>query len=765
MLRRLIIAVACGLCFAWNPAQALGLGEIVLGSGLNQRFTAEIPFTSLSPEEAANVRARLAENADFERAGLERSAYLSSLKVDVITGDSNPRVVLSSDEIAREPLLTLLIEVKTVGAGPRVLREYTVFLDPPGMSARTPPPQARPMALPGGSAASAADEFYEAAGDGQSSAAVGSPASPRDTYGPIRAGETLTTIARSLRPTGVTLDQTVLALFETNPDAFSNRDINSLRRDAVLAVPSPGRMQATSAEAAHTRLEELRQSQFVQNTTARAMAPAIVSRPLPSAPSRPSTPPPAAEEEIEVADAEVDAPATAEPASPATAATDAAPAAATANTGESAAAADAEADAPADAVASVDAPADASAEDASATAGNEEAAAEAEPSAAGESNLLWIVIGLLVLGGVIFLVVRAVRERRAQQEYAEASTAGSELPLPRAGATGSIAKSAMTTRDELEALDRQFSDEERMASGEAGDALADSARLEPGLSSDPYADAGSADETSDVSSQDPLAEAEFHLAYGLHDEAEAQLLKASKREPERTDLKVKLAETYFATGKTREFVGLTQELKLGLSDSDWEKLAAMGRDLAPSDPSFQPPQARPADPALPPAMAPSAVPEAAPDLVDQGLDFRLEELELPTAEVGGKDTDAGRKPDSNLLEFDLGEFDLGTPEPESKPATVQAFDPENFDLDTVRPSESGPLPDLALDDLEPLAIDLSGSDDAGDGDDAGTKLDLARAYLEMGDMEMARSLLDEVATQGTEAQKRDAAVLRERLSA
>lgn len=762
MLRRLIIAVACGLCFAWNPAQALGLGEIVLGSGLNQRFTAEIPFTSLSPEEAANVRARLAENADFERAGLERSAYLSSLKVDVITGDSNPRVVLSSDEIAREPLLTLLIEVKTVGAGPRVLREYTVFLDPPGMGAAAPPPQARPMALPGGSAASAADEFYEAAGDGQSSAAVGSPAPPRDTYGPIRAGETLTTIARSLRPTGVTLDQTVLALFETNPDAFSNRDINSLRRDAVLAVPSPGRMQATSAEAAHTRLEELRQSQFVQNTTARAMAPAIVSRPLPSAPSRPSTPPPAAEEEIEVADAEVDAPATAEPASPATAATDAA---ATANTGESAAAADAEADAPADAVASVNAPADASAEDASATAGNEEAAAEAEPSAAGESNLLWIVIGLLVLGGVIFLVVRAVRERRAQQEYAEASSTASELPLPRAGATGSIAKSAMSTRDELEALDRQFSDEERMASGEADDALADSARVEPSLSSDPYADAGSSDETPDVSSQDPLAEAEFHLAYGLHDEAEAQLLKASKREPERTDLKVKLAETYFATGKAREFVGLTQELKLGLSDSDWEKLAAMGRDLAPSDPNFQPSKARPAEPAPPPAMAPSTVPEAAPDLVDQGLDFRLEELELPTAAADTKDADAGRKPDSNLLEFDLGEFDLGTPEPESRPAAVQPFNPDNFDLDTVRQSERGPLPDLALDDLEPLAIDLSGSDDVGNGDDAGTKLDLARAYLEMGDMEMARSLLDEVATQGTEAQKRDAAVLRERLSA
>ncbi|MGQ0528877.1 MAG: FimV/HubP family polar landmark protein [Panacagrimonas sp.] len=761
MLRRLIIAVACGLCFAWNPAQALGLGEIVLGSGLNQRFTAEIPFTSLSPEEAANVRARLAENADFERAGLERSAYLSSLKVDVIVSDSNPRVVLSSDEIAREPLLSLLIEVKTVGAGPRVLREYTVFLDPPGIGAAAPPPQARPMALPGGSAASAADEFYEAAGDGQSSAAA-APAAQADpgTYGPIRAGETLTTIARTLRPTGVTLDQTVLALFETNPDAFSNRDINSLRRDAMLAVPSPGRMQATSAEVAHARLEELRQSQFVQNTTARAMAPAIVSRPLPSAPTRPSTPTTAVAEDIDDTDAEVDAPAPADTAA-STAALDSAPAAAPANTnaGESAAL-DAEADAPADAAASVDAPADAGAEDAAVSVGGEDLSTVAADSGTGESNLLWIVIGLLVLGGVAFLVIRAVRERRAQQEYAEASSASSELPLPRAGATGTIAKTSMSTRDELEALDRQFSDEERMASSDAVDAVGDAGRVEPLLS----AAVEGLDETPDVASQDPLAEAEFHLAYGLHNEAETQLLKASKREPERTDLKIKLAETYFATGKAREFVSLTQDLKPGLSDSEWEKLAAMGRDLVPGDPGFQRPQARAVEPALS-AVAPSVVPEAATDLVDQGLDFRLEELELPTADIGAQDAGAARKPDSNLLEFDLGEFDLGTPEPASKPAVVQAFDPEAFDLDTASSPAGDPMSGLALDDLEPLAIDLSASEDAGNGDDAGTKLDLARAYLEMGDMEMARSLLDEVATQGTEAQKRDAAVLRERLSA
>ena len=129
MVRRLSVAAALWLLSAAGPAQAMGLGDIKVKSSLNPAFSASIPFTSLSPEEAANVRARLADNEAFQRAGLDRSSYVGSIRVEALTEGPNPRLELSSKELAREPLIVLLVEVRTPG-GTRVLREYTVLLDP-----------------------------------------------------------------------------------------------------------------------------------------------------------------------------------------------------------------------------------------------------------------------------------------------------------------------------------------------------------------------------------------------------------------------------------------------------------------------------------------------------------------------------------------------------------------------------------------------------------------------------------------------------------
>ena len=50
------------------------------------------------------------------------------------------------------------------------------------------------------------------------------------------------------------------------------------------------------------------------------------------------------------------------------------------------------------------------------------------------------------------------------------------------------------------------------------------------------------------------------------------------------------------------------------------------------------------------------------------------------------------------------------------------------------------------------------------GDEVSTKLDLARAYVDMGDNEAARSLLNEVMTGGNGAQKQEAEMLLKRLA-
>jgi pilus assembly protein FimV len=88
---------------------------------------------------------------------------------------------------------------------------------------------------------------------------------------------------------------------------------------------------------------------------------------------------------------------------------------------------------------------------------------------------------------------------------------------------------------------------------------------------------------------DPLAEADFHMAYGLYDQA-ADLVKAAlKREPERRDLKLKLLEVFFVWGNKEQFLQTARELaktRDTTAPGEWEKVVIMGKQLAPEDVLF-----------------------------------------------------------------------------------------------------------------------------------------------------------------------------------
>src|SRR5699024_5305395 len=72
---------------------------------------------------------RLASNQDFERAGLERNYLLTQLRFEVVDNDAATRILISSDIPIKEPFLGFLLSA-TTGQG-KLLREYTVLLDPP----------------------------------------------------------------------------------------------------------------------------------------------------------------------------------------------------------------------------------------------------------------------------------------------------------------------------------------------------------------------------------------------------------------------------------------------------------------------------------------------------------------------------------------------------------------------------------------------------------------------------------------------------------
>ena len=132
-----------------TPAAAfgLGLGEIRLGSSLNEPFAAEIDLVAATPEELATLNAQLASTEVFSRYGLDRPAFLGSLEFSVGRGQDGRSVLLvrSRDPIS-EPFVSFLIDVNWPRG--RLLREYTVLLDPPAMLAAGDSPAPASIAAP-----------------------------------------------------------------------------------------------------------------------------------------------------------------------------------------------------------------------------------------------------------------------------------------------------------------------------------------------------------------------------------------------------------------------------------------------------------------------------------------------------------------------------------------------------------------------------------------------------------------------------------------
>ena len=124
---------------------ALGLGDIRLSSALNEPLRAEIELLSVMPEELGNLDVVLASTETFERYGLDRPLFLQQLVFKVVpSGVVEGNVVtVTSQEPVTEPFITFLVEA--TWARGRLLREYTMLLDPPTFA---PPSDARSTTRP-----------------------------------------------------------------------------------------------------------------------------------------------------------------------------------------------------------------------------------------------------------------------------------------------------------------------------------------------------------------------------------------------------------------------------------------------------------------------------------------------------------------------------------------------------------------------------------------------------------------------------------------
>lgn len=809
--RRVQLAVAIAATLAAPAVQALGLGPIAVRSGLNEPLRAEIPILEASAEEAAGIQTRLASAADFARVGLSAGNVPVPLEFNVVTGaNGRPAISVTSREPVREPLVSVLIEVNWPNG--RLLREYNILLDPPRVApaisapappvARQPaitapatpdpepapavttaptPPAARPVPAPAPTARPAPP----------SAAASSAPAAPpaRADRVTVRAGDTLWEIAAANRPRPtITVDQMMIAIQRENPQAFIGGNINRLRQGATLAIPDEAKVAAVSPAAARAEVEAQRAAALAPRPPSEAPAPSApraAARPA-EADSRLEVLPPrsgaegrgASGERAGVAGgtdarrvAELDADLKRAREQIATrdqevrelrsrvselekidrdrqglvalkdselaalrqqlAERDAELARLAARVRELEAAAGA----PATAAAAPPAAIAAAPEPPPAEPVAEAAAPEAEPAAPSEPS-------------------EPVTTESAADESPVADAAPPEAPVPAEPAVeepaAAVAEAPAAAAPSMPAATPWWQQPIVLAIGGGLVLLGLLAAL---LGRRRRAAAGSVAVAGDVAARSSVADAfagsaEAEVPTAPPADGEQRLLESLARAPNDLDAHLELLRTYRARGDLERFETAANAMYAQVYDPSvpqWQEALAMGRELMPDHPLF-----------AEPVFLDRPVVAREPEAGDRAEEWESLEVELtPEPPERARDVEAATlAPPAPALESEPAiEFEVP-----SEAWTPRAETPAPAPARAEPQAPATPTPSLDLDfdfDLEAPDGGLGGGSRPLE-DPVGTKLDLARAYIDMGDIEGARAMLQEVLGEGAEIQRQEA---------
>jgi pilus assembly protein FimV len=262
------LSLALGLAVSSPGADAAGLGRLTVQSGLGQPLKAELEVTSVGRDELPTLQVKLAPLSAFRAANLEFNPALSNLRFALEKrADGTHFVRIASPQPVNEPYIDLMVEL-TWSTG-RVIREYTVLLDPPSLrqQAEVVPPVAPAASAPAPApapsrpapAATAPAPAPAPAAASPAPAPVAKPAAaPVEGSYTVKSGDTLGKIAAQNKPASVSLDQMLVAMFRQNPEAFSGNNMNRLKAGAQLTIPSES--DAAAIMAGEARQEVVAQS-------------------------------------------------------------------------------------------------------------------------------------------------------------------------------------------------------------------------------------------------------------------------------------------------------------------------------------------------------------------------------------------------------------------------------------------------------------------------------------------------------------------------
>lgn len=798
--------VAAGLIAVPLMAQAAGLGKLSVTSALGQPLAAEIELFAADKAELDSLSASLASDQAFRDARVDYAPVLTSLRFSVEKKPNGKAVLkVTSSRPVNDPFIDMLVELSW--ASGRLVREYTMLLDPPGMvtpqsvaptAAVTPAPA--PAAAPVAAAAPARVAAEPATTPAAAPAAVAkapataaskpapAPQTPPPASVLVKRGDTLVGIASRVRPEGVSLEQTLLGLYRENADAFSG-NMNRMKAGKTLNVPSADQVAGISQKEA---VREIRLQAEDWRAYRQKLAGAVSTAPeakaaADQASSGKITPKvedrakPAAEAQQDVLKLSKATP----------------PSAAIAARADEA------------------------------RALQEKLRAQEEDATAREKALQESGQRVALLEKQVEDMQKLVEMKEQAQGEAPAPVAPEPAPVEAAPAPVAPVVEAPAASTEptenwydpllanpaywgggLAALGLggvlwwMMAGGGRRRKSTAGAALDDSIMsggdVRPntviGAASGGSVNTGDTSFLTDFSQAglgtidthdvDPIAEAEVYMAYGRDAQAEEILKEAIGKNPDRHEIRVKLLEIYAARRNTATFEAVAGELYAALGSQPsplWDKACEMGRSIDPTNPlyggvrsgaapaaaaaaavatvsatdavaggavTFADEPAAEAERADQPA-APIAEPEPEPEIDPVTASTPLEFESAGHVLNFDAHAEAAEQADSGYVERDTQGLDFDLPD-----LDLPATSDETLKLDLGLEEENGPDSKF---DFSGLDLDLgdTGGNDL-ELDEVGTKLDLARAYVEMGDKEGAREILTEVLAEGSDRQKSDA---------
>lgn len=822
---------------------AAGLGKLSVSSVLGQPLRAEIELLSVAQDDISNIDAKQATPEAYMQAHIDRSGAQSEILVRVEKrADGTPYVRLTSSTPINDPFVDLLIELNWSSG--RVLREYTILLDPAKMEQ---PEQAQ---MPAAAPVVAGQTTAPAAKAAVAKSSKPSPAGKAgaDTYGPVKSGDTLHSIASKVLPPDVSLDMMMASLYHENKQAFIQNNMNLLRKGQVLKVPD--RDSVVQMYSPHQARQLIKEHTAAWNEMRNRVADQAARTAAETSAKGPS----AESGKIVAAKPQAKPQAPAESKDVLTLSKGEA-----SKTGKAAEADQAAKDRQLQEAQGRINDLEKTVQDLQTLLAQKDKVPAAEPAAQPApppppppkaavppvakppvtppppeekgffstllENPLYIggAIGALLLAGLLWIVMVGRRRRQGLSSFEQSVMSGGDQFKTSIFKTTGGAKTETGTPSQV-------------------GATTDFSRL--GLGS------------IDTHEVDPIAEAEVYMAYGRDAQAEEILKEALAKEPGRHEIALKLLEIYASRKDKANFETHASELYAALGDPDhpiWQKAAVMGHELDPDNPLYrmfgQAPlapepvaaagEAKESEELLPASMLESDLtmsaatmaeePEVAPEaesvfemaevhepepeeLATQAIEsiqpaFQSNDLDFEP-ELGATTLPSFKSLAEEAEEHDLGELptfgtsleegieDFAEAEPELPQEAPLAEElameqPEEdigtIDFDTFAPPPAAEAPvveenaegELTLPDLDFSGIDLDLSEEEKPAEEVAptpvaeemevpssidpdlleevnTKLDLAKAYLEMGDREGAREILDEVLKEGDAHQKQAA---------